>query len=143
MGRLSTRQGLPMALLPLVVEHGFQPSFQVHPSHTNGGVATDVEGFADFLVGPTFGGFEQDAGAGKGSGIGFACMDKRLERGSLAIGQGDWNGMLHGGSPAFPSSSHSCQYQTGLTTTLYLSSLRPAEKRWNWRSLHTLYLTTT
>jgi len=30
-----------------------------------------------------------------------------------------------------------------MCTTLYLFSLRPAEKRWNWRSLHALYLTTT
>ncbi len=119
MGCLSTRQGEAEALLSLVVEHSLQPSFQVHLSHTDGGVAADVEGVANLLVAPAFGGFEQDPGARKGAGIGFARMDERLERGSLAFGQGDWNGMLHDGSPAFSSSSHSCQYQNGLTTSSF------------------------
>src|SRR6266581_6809893 len=58
MGCLSTRQGEAEALLSLVVEHSLQPSFQVHLSHTDGGVAADVEGVANLLVAPAFGGFE-------------------------------------------------------------------------------------
>ena len=38
---------------------------------------------------------------GAAPSIGFACMDERLQRGSLAFGQRDRDGMLHGGSPAF------------------------------------------
>src|SRR5213592_848445 len=116
MGRLSTRQGEAEALLPLVVQHGLQSSFQVHLSHTNGGIAADVQGVANLLVAPAFGCFEQNAGTSEGASIGFARVDKRLERGSLAFGQRDGNGMVHYGLLAFLSSSHSCQYQTGLTT---------------------------
>src|SRR5258708_23353254 len=117
MGRLSTGQGLAIPLLSLVVQRRLQSAFQVQLSHANGGVAADIEGFADVLVGPAFGSFEQHTGASESSGIGFACMDERLQRGSLAFGQCHRNGMLHQRLLAFPSSSHSCQYQTGLTTS--------------------------
>jgi hypothetical protein len=44
-------------------------------------------------------------------------MDERLQRGSIGFRQGDSNGMFHGDLPAFPVSSHSCQYHFGLTTS--------------------------
>jgi hypothetical protein len=117
MGRLSTSQGLTISLLALVVQHRLQSAFQIQLPHANGSGAADVEGVADVLVGPAFGSFGQHMGGGESSGIGFAGIDERLQRGSLAFRQHHNNGMLHRRLLAFPSSSHSCQYHSGLTTT--------------------------
>jgi hypothetical protein len=117
MGRLSTSQGLAISLLALVVLHRLQSAFQVQLPHANGGIATDAEGFAGVLVSPAFGHFEQYTGAGESAGIGFARMDARVQRGSLAFGQTHRNGMLIRKLLAFPSSSQFCQYQTGLTSS--------------------------
>jgi len=78
MGRLPTRERLATTLLLLVVQHGFQSAFQVQLPHADRGVATDVERFADLGVGPALGGFEQDAGTGEGTCVGFARVDERV-----------------------------------------------------------------
>src|SRR5205823_14569493 len=101
MGRLSTSQGLAISCLALVVQYRLQPAFQIQLSYTNGGVAADIKGRADLLVGPALVGFEQDACSGESASIGFARMDEGVQGCSLAFGQCDSDGMLHEGSPVF------------------------------------------
>jgi hypothetical protein len=79
MGRLSPSQRLAISLLSLVVQHRLQSAFQIQLPHTHGRVAADIEGVADLLVGLALVGFEQDARAGEGPGIGFARMDEGVQ----------------------------------------------------------------
>ena len=118
MSRLASCEGLATALLPLVLQDRFESPLQVQLSNPNGGITTDLKGFANLLVGPAIGCFEQGMRSGKRFGIGFACMDERLQRGAIGFGQRDRNGMLQGGLLAFPSVSHSRQFQFGLTTSI-------------------------
>lgn len=96
MGGLLTGQSLALALVLLVMQNRFESAREIPLPHTDGGIAGDAEHLAHLGISPALGGFEQRMCPCEGPCVGFACMEKGLERSTIFFGEGNRNGMLHG-----------------------------------------------
>ena len=96
-GSLQARENAASVLLHFVMQDGLYSSSGEAPSHVRDGCFTDIKGRSQLSGTPAVRGFEQDAGAGEGAGVGFAPMHKGFQGRAFLIGQGHgwWLGHAH------------------------------------------------